>query len=57
MHSGQAEAASMRDLRQRMGGFPPNYQVVVRCTASGLRLMSYQYETHVIVDKPLETGR
>jgi hypothetical protein len=50
-------AASMRDLRQRMGGFPPNYQVVVRCTASGLRLISYQYETHVIVEKPLETGR
>jgi hypothetical protein len=25
-----------------MVGFPPNYQVVVRRTASGLRLMSYQ---------------
>jgi hypothetical protein len=50
-------AASMRALRERMGGFPPNYQVVVRCTISGMRLISYHYETHVIVDKPLETGR
>ena len=50
-------AASMRGLRQRMGGFPPNYQVVVRCTISGMRLISYRYETHVIADKPLETGR
>jgi hypothetical protein len=50
-------ADRMRDLRQRMGGFPPNYQVVVRCTASGLRLVSYHYETHVIVDKPLEASR
>ena len=50
-------AASMRDLRQRMGGFPPNYQVVIRCTASGVRLMTYHYETHVIVDKRLETGQ
>jgi hypothetical protein len=50
-------AASMRALRERMGGFPPNYQVVVRCTISGMRLISYRYETHVIVDKPLETGR
>jgi hypothetical protein len=30
--------------------------VVVRCTISGMRLISYYYETHVIVDKPLETG-
>ncbi len=44
-------AASMRELKRRMGGFPANYQVVVRCTASGVRLMSYQYETHVVVDK------
>ena len=50
-------AASMRDLCARLGGFPPNYQVVVRCTASGVRLLSYQYETQVIVDKPLETNR
>jgi hypothetical protein len=34
-----------------MGGFPPNYQVVVRCTISGMRLISYHYQTHVIVDK------
>ena len=50
-------AASMRDLKRRMGGFPPNYQVVVRCTASGVRLMSYQYETHVVVDKAVGAER
>jgi hypothetical protein len=50
-------ASSMRALRERMGSFPPNYQVVVHCTTSGLRLMSYHYETHVIIDKPLEAGR
>jgi hypothetical protein len=50
-------ASSMRELRARMGGFPPNYQVVIRCTASGLRLISYHYETHVIVEKPLELGQ
>lgn len=50
-------ASSMRELRARMGGFPPNYQVVIRCTVSGLRLISYHYETHVIVEKPLELGQ
>jgi hypothetical protein len=50
-------ADSMRELRERMGGFPPNYQVVVRCIASGVRLISFHYETHVVVDKPLEAGR
>jgi hypothetical protein len=34
-------AASMRGLRERMGGFPPNYRVVVHCTISGMRTMSY----------------
>jgi hypothetical protein len=41
-------ADRMRELRQHMGGFPPNYQVVVRCTTSGNRLMSYHYQTHVV---------
>jgi hypothetical protein len=55
-------ASSMRDLHQRfaaqgISGFPPNYQVVVRCTTSGMRLIRYEYETHVIVDRPLEPGR
>jgi len=50
-------ASSMRELRAHMGGFPPNYQVVIRCTVSGLRLISYHYETHVIVEKPLELGQ
>jgi hypothetical protein len=54
--------SSMRDLRQRfaaqgVSGFPPNYQVVLRCTISGMRLLRYEYEAHVIVDKPLEAGR
>jgi hypothetical protein len=31
--------------------------VVVRCTTSGLRLMRYEYETHVVIEKPLEAGR
>jgi hypothetical protein len=44
-------ALSMGGLKRQMGGFPANYQVVVKCTASGVRLMSYQYETHVVVDK------
>ncbi|HTS63211.1 MAG TPA: hypothetical protein VMH28_14385 [Candidatus Acidoferrales bacterium] len=51
----------MRDFRQRLAaqginGFPPNYQVVIRCTTSGLRLIRYQYQTHVIVDRPLDPG-
>lgn len=55
-------AASMRDFRQRLAAqglsaFPPNYQVVVRATTSGMRLIRYEYETHVIVDKPLEPRR
>jgi hypothetical protein len=55
-------ALRMRELRQRLAaqgisGFPPNYQVVVRCTTSGLRLMRYEYETHVVIEKPLEAGR
>lgn len=35
----------MRDLRDRLHGFPPAYQVVVRCKTSGLRLISYEYAT------------
>jgi len=38
----------MRDLKERMHGFPPAYQVVVRCKTSGLRLISYEYATHEV---------
>ena len=45
--------ARMRELRGRLQaaglpGFPPTYQVVVRCETSGTRLISYEYATHVV---------
>jgi hypothetical protein len=47
-----SSADRMRDLKRRMGGaFPPNYQVVIKCTTSRGRLMSYEYERHVIIEK------
>jgi hypothetical protein len=33
-------------------GCPPVYQVVVRCGASGVRLLSYEYAGHVVADRP-----
>jgi hypothetical protein len=41
-------ADRMRELKSRfraagMNGFPPAYQVVVRCKTSGVRLISYEY--------------
>jgi hypothetical protein len=39
-------AAHMRDLKQRLHGLPPAYQVVIRCRTSGLRLISYEYAAH-----------
>ena len=55
-------AERMRGFRRRLAaqglsGFPPNYQLLVRCTTSGNRLLSYDYETHVIIEKPLEAPR
>jgi hypothetical protein len=45
-------AEHMRDLKRRLGGvFPPNYQVVIKCTTSKGRLIGYEYERHVVVDK------
>jgi hypothetical protein len=45
-------AERLRDLKRRMGGtFPPNYQVVIKCTTSKGRLIGYEYERHVVVDK------
>jgi hypothetical protein len=54
-----SSAERMLAFRQRLAsegvrGFPPNYQIVVRCTTSGLRLLRYEYLTHVVVDSPLE---
>jgi len=49
----------MRQLKERflaagLSGFPPTYQVVVRCKTSGLRLLSYEYAAHVVIPKPAE---
>jgi hypothetical protein len=46
-------ADAMRDLKDRfrkagIRGFPPAYQVVVRCKTSGLRLISYEYAAHSV---------
>ncbi len=46
----------MRELKNRFAsaglpGFPPTYQVVVRCKTVGIRLMSYEYASHVVVPK------
>lgn len=38
----------MRDLKERLHGFPPAYQVVIRCKTSGLRLISYEYAAHEV---------
>jgi hypothetical protein len=40
-------ADRMREMKQRMGGFPPTYQIVVRAKTAGLRLISYEYVMHV----------
>jgi hypothetical protein len=40
--------ARMRDLKERMHGFPPAYQVLVRCKTSGIRLISYEYAAHEV---------
>jgi len=41
-------ANRMREMKQRLGGFPPTYQVVVRAKTAGLRLISYEYVTHAV---------
>jgi len=35
---------------------PPTYQVVVRCKTSGVRLLSYEYAAHVVVDRLPSAG-
>lgn len=51
-----ASARSLRDLRavfarQGMRGFPVAYQVVVKCKFSHMLLVSYDYQTHRILQK------
>jgi hypothetical protein len=43
----------MREMKNRFAaagfsGFPPTYQVVIQAKTSGLRLISYEYVTHVV---------
>jgi hypothetical protein len=38
----------MREIKERLHGFPAAYQVVVRCKTSGLRLISYEYAAHEV---------
>jgi hypothetical protein len=43
----------MRELKGRfraagVSGFPPAYQVVIRCKTSGVRLISYEYAAHEV---------
>ncbi|HEY1338866.1 MAG TPA: hypothetical protein VGF59_15225 [Bryobacteraceae bacterium] len=40
--------AHMRELKDKLHGFPAAYQVVVRCKTSGLRLISYEYAAHEV---------
>ncbi len=42
----------MRDRFRAAGwkGFPPSYQVIVRCKTSGIRLISYEYAGHEIAN-------
>lgn len=46
-------AIRLAELKNRllgagMKGFPPTYQVVVRCKTSGVRLISYEYASHAV---------
>lgn len=46
----------MKEMKDRLlasglKGFPPTYQIVVHCKTSGVRLMSYEYGTHVVVGR------
>ncbi len=40
-----------RFLRAGLPGFPSSYQVVVKCTTSGFRLLSTEYQSHTILQK------
>jgi len=45
----------MRQMKERfqtsgIKGFPPTYQIVVRCRTSGVRLISYEYAAHAVPD-------
>jgi hypothetical protein len=48
--------AHMRELKERflaagLNGFPSVYQVVVRCRTSGVRLITYEYAGHEVVQR------
>jgi hypothetical protein len=48
----------MRELKDRLlasglKSLPPTYQVVVRCKTSGVRLLSYEYAAHAVVERTL----
>ena len=48
--------ARMAEMKQRfrsegLPGFPASYQVVVSCKTYGIRLMSYEYAAHAIIQK------
>jgi hypothetical protein len=54
-------AQSLRELKSRfraagMRGFPPVYQVVVRCKTSGVRLISYEYAGGAVGFVPQAAG-
>jgi hypothetical protein len=51
--SSPARMAEMKERFTAAGirGFPASYQVVVRCKTYGLRLMSYDYEMHAVIQK------
>jgi hypothetical protein len=49
--------ARLKEMKSRFEAaglktFPAVYQVVVRCTASGVRLLSYEYAAHAVADRP-----
>ncbi|HKE20808.1 MAG TPA: hypothetical protein VKB88_00370 [Bryobacteraceae bacterium] len=45
--------SGIKDRFQAAGikGFPPTYQVVVRCKTSGVRLISYEYASHAVPER------
>ena len=48
-------AIRMREMKNRflaagLKGFPPVYQVIVRCKTSGVRLISYEYAGHAVAE-------
>jgi hypothetical protein len=51
-----SSAERMKELKARfvksgLRGFPLSYQVVVKCTTSGFRLLSTEYQSHTVLQK------